>query len=364
MGKKRKQPQPIVPPPQSSALRSRKRARQVTTLFHKYTTELDSAIERARDGGCSEVQISSCDGGGADDEKTGSDIHRIISSNQKALLDEVKKWKDKISEIGGREEYQRASQLNTSLFSTSKWVLGVLGRWGWLDGLSTDGNASLDGDRQQQKSSQKKKPRRDVRLLEIGAINTQLLDAASRTRVERVTSQDEKRGSDEKHTNQLERVHRLQVKAIDLRSTNPRIQQMDFFKLPLPIDQHQPYDVLVNSMVINCVTTTEQRGKMLFLCYHQLRPGGVLFLTLPKLCLIQSKYMHRKYFEEILTKAVGFEIDSAKESPKVAFFVLKRPQSEPVRNWDEKFARTKVINKGKKFRNTFAVILDQRDVTG
>lgn len=366
MGKKRKQlPQPIVPPPQSSALRSRKRARQVTTLFHKYTQELDSAIERARDGGCSELQISSCDGGGGDDERTGSDIHQSISSSQKNLLDEVKMWKDKISEIGGREEYQRASQLNTSLFSTSKWVLGVLGRWGWLDGLSIiDGNASLDGDRQQQKSSQKKKPRRDVRLLEIGAINTQLLDAASRTRVERVTSQDEKRGSDEKHTNQLERVHRLQVKAIDLRSTNPRIQQMDFFKLPLPTPTDQPYDVLVNSMVINCVTTPEQRGKMLALCYHQLRPGGVLFLTLPKLCLIQSKYMHKGYFEEILTKAVGFDIDSAKESPKVAFFVLKRPQSEPLRNWDEKFARTRVINKGKKFRNTFAVTLDQTDVTG
>jgi hypothetical protein len=361
MGKKRKQPQPIVPPPQSSALRSRKRARQVTTLFHKYTTELDSAIERARDGGCSELQISSCD---ADDERTGSNIHQSISSNQKVLLDEVKKWKDKISEIGGREEYQRASQLNTSLFSTSKWVLGILGRWGWLDGLSTDGNASLDGDRQQQKSSPKKKPRRDVRLLEIGAINTQLLDAASRKRVERVSANDEKRDSDEKHTNQFGKVHRLQVKAIDLRSTNPRIQQMDFFKLPLPIDQHQPYDVLVNSMVINCVTTPEQRGKMLALCYHQLRPGGVLFLTLPKLCLIQSKYMNRGYFEEILTKAVGFQIDSAKESPKVAFFVLKRPQSEPLRNWDEKFARTKVLNKGKKFRNTFAVILDQRDVTG
>ncbi len=39
------------------------------------------------------MQISSCDGAGA-----GS-----TSSNQKVLLDEVKKWKDKISEIGGRE---------------------------------------------------------------------------------------------------------------------------------------------------------------------------------------------------------------------------------------------------------------------
>ena len=98
MGKKRKQqrPQPIAPPPQSSALRSRKRARQVTTLFHKYTQELDLAIDRARAGGCSEVQLSSCDGAG--DERS-----RDISSKKKALLDEVKKWKDKISEIGGRE---------------------------------------------------------------------------------------------------------------------------------------------------------------------------------------------------------------------------------------------------------------------
>jgi hypothetical protein len=259
------------------------------------------------------------------------------------------------------KEYQRASQLNTSLFSTSKWVLGVLGRWGWLDGLSFD-DPSV-GEQQQQKSVKKKKSRRDVRLLEIGAINAQLLDAAARTRVERVTTTDDDKLDDEDEkntTNQVERVHRLQVRAIDLRSTNPRIEQMDFFELPL---SDQPYDVLVNSMVINCVTTPEQRGRMLTLCYSQLRPGGVCFLTLPKLCLIQSKYMTRSYFEEILSKGVGFELDSTKDSPKVAFFVLKRPQSKPVRVWDEKFACMTIINKGKKFRNTFAVTLDQTEVT-
>ena len=98
MAKKRK-PQPIAPPPQSSTLRSRKRARQVTTLFHKYTQELDSAIDRAREGGCSEVQLSSLDGAGNESKC----IHKSISSEQKVLLDEVKKWKDKITEIGGRE---------------------------------------------------------------------------------------------------------------------------------------------------------------------------------------------------------------------------------------------------------------------
>ena len=55
----------------------------------------------------------------------------------------------------------------------------MLGRWGWLDGLSSDDTSS-------EESTQKKKSRRDVRLLEIGAINTQLLDAAARTRVARV----------------------------------------------------------------------------------------------------------------------------------------------------------------------------------
>eukprot|EP00984_Skeletonema_dohrnii_P028308 scaffold18245_cov132-Skeletonema_dohrnii-CCMP3373.AAC.4 len=388
MVKKRK-PQPIAPPPQSSALRSRKRARQVTTLFHKYTQELDLAIDRARDGGCSEEQLSSIDSAGNESKR----INGSISSEHKVLLAYVKKWKDKISEIGGREgkttimflmtclifthlsyaispyvaslrkEYQRASQLNTSLFSTSKWVLGVLGRWGWLDGLSTDDPSDSEQHQQQQhKSAQKKKTRRDVRLLEIGAINTQLLDAAARKRVERVTATDDaKLDDDEKDntTNQVERVHRLQVKAIDLRSTNQRIEQKDFFELPL---SEQPYDVLVNSMVINCVTTPEQRGRMLTLCYNQLRPGGVCFLTLPKLCLIQSKFMTRSYFEQILTKGVGFELDSTKDSPKLAFFVLKRPESKPVQVWNEKFARTTTINKGKKFRNTFAVTLDQTEV--
>ena len=234
----------------------------------------------------------------------------------------------------------------------------MLGRWGWLDGLSSD-----DPTLSSEESTQKKKSRRDVRLLEIGAINTQLLDAAARTRVARVTATNDNNLDDKQRhdtTNQVERVHRLQVQAIDLRSTNPRIEQRDFFELPL---SEQPYDVLVNSMVINCVTTPEQRGRMLTLCYNQLRPGGVLFLTLPKLCLLQSKYMTRSYFEQLLTKGVGFELDSIKDSPKVAFFVLKRPQSKPVQVWNEKYARMTVINKGKKFRNTFAVTLDHAEVT-
>ena len=302
MAKKRK-PQPLATPPQSSALRSRKRARQVTTLFHKYTQERDAAVAKAKAAGCNCIDD--------DETKDNNKGDSTLSPHQIQLLAEIKKWDDKLSEIGGREEYQRASQMNTSLFSTSKWVLGILGRVGWLDGLplSSDDNTAS-------KKSQKKEKiqRRNIRLLEVGAINTQLLDASERTRMRtnHITKSDtrqqdgnnkmKKEGKD-----QTERVYHLDVKAIDIRSTDPRIQQLDFFDLPLPncnnLDsatssttsnqQQQAYDVIVNSMVINCVTTPAQRGSMLYLCYKQLRPGGICFITLPKLCLIQSKFMSK-----------------------------------------------------------------------
>jgi 25S rRNA (adenine2142-N1)-methyltransferase len=297
-------------------------------------------------------------------------------------LEEVTKWDEKISEIGGREEYQRASQMNTSLFSTSRWVLGVLGRWGWLDGLPVPDAPISQGDKGNHESKRRKNaPRRDLRVLEIGAINTQLLDAAARTKCQPAEQRRNDINQQSGHSQnalseKMERVHRLEVHAIDIRSTNDRIQQIDFFNYPLPNNdltsretnsttpsqtQRLPYDVLVNSMVINCVTTPEQRGHMLDLCYQQLRPGGVLFLTLPKLCLKQSKFMTSKYFEEILTDGLGFDIldEVAKDSPKLVFYVLRRPEIEKKTRRDD-FGCIKILNTGKKYRNQFSIQLLKR----
>jgi 25S rRNA (adenine2142-N1)-methyltransferase len=259
--------------------------------------------------------------------------------------------------------------MNTSLFSTSKWVLGVLGRWGWLDGLPVssdiehgsgdEAKSRISHTRGTEKDKRVKSRRRDVRVLEVGAINTQLIEAAARTRMKT-------------DHNRIERVHLLDVKAIDIRSTDPRIQQIDFFDLPAP-DPCSLYDVVVNSMVINCVTTPDGRGRMLSLCFQHLRPGGVFFLTLPKLCLLQSKFMSRSYFEEILTRGVGFEIvhEVGRDSPKISFFVLRRPTEERsdgnpslIRRWDERFMRLPVLHRGKKFRNEFAVTLNEETVNG
>jgi 25S rRNA (adenine2142-N1)-methyltransferase len=267
-------------------MRSRKKARVITTLFHKYTRNRELALQQ------------------------GDSL-------------KAQEYEEKIAEIGGRQEYQRASQLSTSHHSTSKWVLGVLAKKGWLHGIATAENA----------------PRRQTRLLEVGAINTELLSAAS---------------------------ERLSVRAIDLHSLHEGIEEADFLTLtPCHQDPNQRYDVVACSMVINCVPTAEQRGTVLTRLFHQLRPGGLCFLTLPKLCLMQSPYMSLERFQGLLLSGVGFELEETKESPKVAFFILRRPLKTLMKeSLDPQWTTSHEIRKGKKYRNKFAVVLNQNDVSG
>lgn len=307
MAPKRK-PIPLAPPP---AMRSRKKARVVTTLFHKFTRERDLAQFEG------------------DETK-------------------VKEIEEKIEEIGGREAYQRASQLSTSFHSTSKWVLGYLARNGWLYGM-IDGRIT-------------RKDRRPTNLLEVGAINTELLAAAKQTkRVEQQDANGETTFTDAPK-------YRLSVKAIDLKSSHAGIDEVDFNQFPLKhADPTKRYDVIVCSMVINCVTTPEQRGLMLARLYHQLAPGGLCFFTLPRLCLTQSPYTSPKHFHQMLNDGVGFDIVESKNSPKVAFFILKRPlQRDEKTNekLNKKWTKSTLLNRGKKFRNSFAVVLVEDQVTG
>ena len=289
--KDNKRPLPLAPPP---AMRSRKKARVVTTLFHKYTRELDQAMREHK-------------------------------------AEKVEELEEKLKELGGREAYQQASQLSTSFFSTSKWVLGHLARSGWLYGIRED-----------------KKRRRDLQLLEVGAINTELLEAAKQTKV--------------LEDGTLVSKYRLSTRAIDLRASQEGIEEADFLVYPL-----NNYDVVVCSMVINCVPRPEQRGLMLARLYHQLLPGGLCFLTLPRLCLNQSPYMSMERFKCLLTETgVGFQLEESKESPKVAFFVLRRPAHDDVSfaKFDSQWTTSKVVNRGKKFRNVFDVTLKADEVDG
>ena len=125
-----------------------------------------------------------------------------------------------------RARYQEASQLSTRLYSTSKWILGELRRLG--------------------------RPRGET-CLEIGAVNTQLLSS------------------------------HLVTRAIDLKSSHPLIEELDFFDV-----SPGKYDVVVCSLVLNAVPDPRGRGFMLQKLAGHLRPSGLLFVVLPRACLERS----------------------------------------------------------------------------
>lgn len=327
---KKRKAVPLAPPPAIS--QSRKRARQVTTLFHKYTRQRDAATN----------------------------------------VKEVQQIDTLIAQMGGRREYQRASQISTSFHSTSKWVLGCLSRNGWLHGIfvanvddkeeefstvARTGSSSSDA------SKKRRRPeRRPTRLLEVGAINTELLDAAAATAttVGEVASNSIIEADKKKY--------RMNVRSIDLHSMNEGIEEADFLQ-QFPVNSknvHDRYDVIVCSMVLNCVTTPAARGEMISRLHHFLRPGGLVYLTIPKTCLNMSPYTDRPRFEQLL-RAVGLEVlEHTKDSPKVAFFIGRRPEAsdaQPVQ-LDPKWTKLTVIRRGKKYRNEFAVTLDADSVAG
>jgi len=247
-------------------------------------------------------------------------------------------------------KYQRASQISTSFFSTSKWVLGYLSRNGWLYGRivgdNEHGRSSSDGGRQ------RRKRRRPTRLLEVGAINTELLKASMRPKTD-------SQGSSEVS------MYNLQVRAIDLHSMHQGIEEADFLEIAVEKDVEQRYDVIVCSMVLNCVTTAEKRGLMLCRLYHFLRPGGLCFLTLPKSCLTLSMYVDRQVFRELL-ETIGMSIRESKETPKICFFICER-RVEPRNVADHdiaKWKQVKILHRGKKYRNDFSVVVQDDDISG
>eukprot|EP00553_Chaetoceros_curvisetus_P007745 CAMPEP_0204631046 /NCGR_PEP_ID=MMETSP0717-20131115/21904_1 /ASSEMBLY_ACC=CAM_ASM_000666 /TAXON_ID=230516 /ORGANISM="Chaetoceros curvisetus" /LENGTH=351 /DNA_ID=CAMNT_0051648511 /DNA_START=94 /DNA_END=1149 /DNA_ORIENTATION=+ len=344
---KKKRPVPLAPPP---VMKSRKKARKVTSLFHKLTREIDEAV----------------------------------AQNE---TEKVSKLKEQLDEMGGREEYQRASQLSTKFHSTSRWVLKNLGKRGWSKGIRTRRIANNNSSGKESSSdsgddnSSPVEPISPVSILEIGAINTELIDASKRTT--RVPAKKED-GKDKQAYRDVP-LYNINCRAIDLRSSHEEIEEQDFLKLPVEDPKRGTYHCLVCSMVLNCVTTAEDRGKMLTLLYQQLCPGGLCFFTIPKLCVNQSKYINRDLFEELLVDAIGFEIDDKKDTPKVSFWILKRPENgvecivgsaqtnanasksasntdDDMHPWKKTWESTRIINRGKKFRNEFAVTVKCIDV--
>jgi len=187
--------------------------------------------------------------------------------------------------MGGVKAYQQASALNTSLFSTSRWVVQRMRAHGLLgDGCATP----------------------EPSILEVGAVNTQLLDTPG-----------------------------ICTRAIDLHSTSPRIEQVDFFSLPhggeldVASGVSRTYDVVVCSMVLNCVPDARRRFEMLIGLRAQLRKGGLCFVIIPRTCLTHSYAVTEETFVDCLRAvgltpvkipAVQISARSCRSPAKLAFF--------------------------------------------
>lgn len=183
-----------------------------------------------------------------------------------------------LESIGGIDAYQRASIVSTQHFKTSRWVLSEISKH-----LKIEQVAKIQG-------KKKKKERGPIRVLEVGAINIQ-----------------------------LQQVKHLDVRSIDINSQHPLIEEVDFFD----VKPENNYDVVVCSMVLNCVHEVSRRGEMIARLRGHLRnPSSLLLLVLPIRC-IRSKHLGDESFVSICA-ALGLTTVEIKETPKLLFYTFRR----------------------------------------
>lgn len=139
-----------------------------------------------------------------------------------------------------------------------------------------------------------KKGESRLKVLEVGAINVQLLNCTW-----------------------------MDVTAIDVKSRHPKILEIDFFDIKKAWKTN--YDCLVNGMVLNCVETAEKRGQMLVNCHSLLKDGGIFFFTVPKRCFpIVSQLVK-------ILEMIGFELLRKETSPKILYLALKKKNKVKIK---------------------------------
>lgn len=258
-------PRPIVP----SAMKSLKRARRVTSEFHRIQRELEAATASSESPAAGKVNSAAA-----------------RAEKRKLLGRELR-------ELGGRQAYQEASVLTTGRHRTCKWIFAIVTKLG----LRPSKNQS------------------PLKVLEVGAVNTQLLS-----------------------------VPWLAVRAIDLKALHPRIEQIDFFDLKPKCS----FDAVVLSMVLNCVSTPLKRGRMLSLVRDHLLQGGHLFLIIPRKCIENSPYCSFSILSEALS-VVGLKVIQTKLSPKIVFFCAQRMCVSQKAHGDGEKASSSSANLMKRF---------------
>lgn len=177
-----------------------------------------------------------------------------------------------LEEMGGFQAYQNASMYGTKHGDTSKWLLKHLQRL----------NVREKGEK--------------VRLLDVGAL-----------------------------AHNYAEVKWMEAEAIDLHPRLPGILRCDFTG---EYEGESSKDIVCLSLVLNFVGDPHARGAMLQKAFRVLRTGGLLFLVLPRACIMHSRYMSMEYLLA-LCKTVGFdEAVPHHLSPKLVYLLLRKGDSE------------------------------------
>jgi len=239
------------------SLKSRREARRVTSAYHSLRNELKC-------------------------------LETTTSMNEHAKDDKKRDLEAQLVAIGGTNRYQEASIVATKHFKTSRWVLSCITSYLRPQKIRDLGDVSSSSTAV---PIARKKDAACLQVLEVGAINNQLQQAAN-----------------------------INVRAIDVNSQHPSIEELDFFDLPPAF----AYDCVVCSMVINCVNTAFKRGEMLARLRGQLKnDDSLLLLVLPTRC-IDSPYVGRSLFSSLL-QILGFTYAcEVKATPRLLFYTLRR----------------------------------------
>jgi len=145
----------------------------------------------------------------------------------------------------------------------------------------------------------------------------------------------------------------LECTPIDLQSRHPSINEQDFLLLDEG-ENHERWDLISLSLVLNFVPRPRDRGKMLKLAYDIMKPDGYLFLALPLPCVLNSRYLDFDGMEKVM-RAIGFALQKErwKKEGKMVYWLYQKG-SRPLGS-DETLQRKVVIRQGN--RNNFSILL-------
>jgi len=144
----------------------------------------------------------------------------------------------------------------------------------------------------------------------------------------------------------------IKTTSLDLHSRHPSILEQDFLLMD-ETENHEKWDVISLSLVLNFIPNAKDRGRMLRLAWSFLVPGGLLFLALPLPCVMNSRYLTCERLT-VLMDALGFFQVKERWKPGGKMLYVLYNKRTPLGS-TESFTTKPILRTGD--RNNFCILL-------